>query len=182
MATATTEPLELTAGFTSSWDKTLSEYLPSLYTLEYTLAPIAGGEVLVITATSTLDTFNLRLTPTITSGLSAGTYQLIGYVKDIATSGETTTARVSTTRTTVLAAVNSIVDRRTFAEEIVADLQATYAKLAKNTISSATVNGRTYTKKDLMAIREEIAFFQNKVRSEMGGATRRIAVTFPSVT
>jgi len=44
------------------------------------------------------------------------------------------------------------------------------------------VNGRTYTKKDLMAIREEIAFFENKVRSEMGGATRRIAVTFPPVS
>ena len=72
MATATTEPLELTAGFTSNWDKTLRDYLPSLYTLEYTLAPIAGGEVLGITATSTLDTFNLRLTPAITSGLSAG--------------------------------------------------------------------------------------------------------------
>ena len=182
MATATTEPLELTAGFTSNWDKTLADYSTTLYSLKYTLTPIAGGEVTEFDATVSDGAFNIRLTPTITSALGEGTYQLIGYVEDIATSGATTTDRVSTTRTTVLAAVDSIVDRRTFAEEIVADLQATYAKLAKNTISSATVNGRTYTKKDLMAIREEIAFFQNKVRSEMGGATRRIAVTFPPVS
>ena len=182
MATATTEPLELTAGFTSNWDKTLADYSTTLYSLKYTLTPIAGGEVTEFDATVSDGAFNIRLTPTITSALGEGTHQLIGYVEDIATSGATTTDRVSVTRVKVNAPVNALTDQRTYAELTLAGLQSTYAKLAKNTISSATVNGRNYTKIDLQILRGEITFWQNKVNAEQGKSVRGIAVTFKSVS
>ena len=182
MATATTEPLELTAGFTSNWDKTLADYTTTLYSLKYTLTPIAGGAGITFTATTSAGVFNLRLTPAITSALAEGMYQLIGYVEDVATGGETTTDRVSVTRVKVNASVTALTDQRTYAELTLADLQATYSKLAKNTISSATVNGRNYTKVDLQILRGEITFWQTKVNAEQGKSVRGIAVTFKNAS
>jgi hypothetical protein len=176
------EPNQITAGFTVEWDKSLSDFPATLYTLVYTLAPLAGGEVQTITATANGSDFAVSLTPAQTAQFDSGDYQLTGFVKDIATGGVAEQVEAYVGRLNVLPGAESKDDRRTFAETVLQDLRDTYAKLAKNSISQATVNGKTYTKRDLADILTQIGYWETQVRNEQGGATKRIAVTFTRPT
>lgn len=176
------EPNQITAGFSIEWEESLSDFPATLYSLIYTLAPLAGGEVQTITATASGDDFVITLTPAQTALFGSGDYQLTGYAEDIATSGQTVKTQVYVGRLQVLAGAESTADRRTYAESVLQDLRATYAKLAKNSISQATVNGKTYTKLNLADLLAQIGYWETQVRNEQGGATKRIAVTFTRPT
>lgn len=178
MAIATTEPKTLTAGNSAAWDKSISDYPATTFLLSYALVPTAGGEAHEFSATASGSLHQVRLSPADTADFDAGDYRLIATVTDIATGGTATKVTLETLRLTVSPAPDSTVDRRTFAESILSDLQATYKKLAANSIQSATVNGRTYTRNTLAEMRDEIIYWQNQVRSETGGAVRRVAVQF----
>jgi hypothetical protein len=172
------EPNQITAGFSVEWDKSLSEYPAALYTLVYTLAPLAGGEVKTITAAANGSDFSIVLTPADTAQFDAGLYQLTGYAQDTATGGISEKDSVYVGRLEVLPGAESTSDRRTFAEIVLQSLRDTYAKLAKNSISQATVNGKTYTKLNLADLLAQIGYWETQVRNEQGGATKHIAVTF----
>lgn len=176
------EPNQITAGFSVGWTKSLSDYPATIYNLIYTLAPLAGGEVQTITATANGEDFAVELTPADTAQFGAGMYQIVGYAEDIATSGQTVKTSIYTGRLQVLAGADSTADRRTYAETTLQALRDTYAKIAANAISQATVNGKTYTKRDLIDLRTEIGYWETQVRNEQGGATKRIAVTFTRPT
>lgn len=178
MAIATTEPKTFYAGNTVNWNKSLSDYPASVYLLSYSLVPISGGESFDFSATASTDLHQIRLLPATTSSYNPGQYRLIPTVTDLATSGATTKVTLDPIRLEVYPAATSEVDRRTFAEVTLASLQETYAKLARNSIQSATVNGRTYTRSALADLRAEIIYWKNEVRSESGGAVKRIAVQF----
>ena len=172
------EPNQLTAGFSLEWEKSISDFPATLYTLAYTLAPLAGGEVQTINATASGSDFSISLTPADTAQFQAGDYQLTGFVKDIATGGVDEQTQIYVGRLQVLSGAESTADRRTYAEAVLQDLRDTYKRLAKNSISQATVNGKTYTKLNLVDLRTEIGYWETQVRNEQGGATKRIAVTF----
>jgi hypothetical protein len=177
-ATPTTEPLTFTAGFSVSWDKSLSDYPATDYLLTYVAAPIAGGEAKTITCAASVNTHEARLTPAQAAQYDAGTYRLTGYVSDIATDGETTKAVIYNGRLTVYASPYANVDTRTFAESVLADLQQTYSALAGNRLTTATVNGRTYTNRDLADLRSEIAAMESRVANDLGRKPKRILVKF----
>lgn len=178
IATPTTEPLTITAGFSVEWDKTLSDYPASTYLLTYIAVPISGGEAKTITCAADGDTHEARLTPAQSALYDAGTYRLTGYVTDIATSGATTKTTAYNGRLTVEPAPESNVDRRTFAESVLDDLRQTYAALAGNRLSQATVNGRTYTNRDLADLRAEIAAMESRLANDLGRKPKRILVKF----
>lgn len=172
------EPNQITAGFSVSWTKSLSEYPATEYSLVYTLAPLSGGEVKTVNGYASGDDFEVSLTPADTAQFDSGLYQLTGYVEDIATSGQSVKTEIYVGRLSVLAGAESNEDRRTYAETILQSLRSTYQKLVSNTVSQATVNGTTYTKRDLADLRAEMTYWENQIKNEQGGATKRIAVTF----
>lgn len=172
------EPNQITAGFSVSWTKSLSEYPATEYSLVYALAPLSGGEVKAINGTANGTDFDVSLTPSETAQFDSGLYQLTGYVEDIATSGQSVKTEIYVGRLSVLAGAESNEDRRTYAEAILQSLKETYKKLVSNTVSQATVNGTTYTKRDLADLRAEMTYWENQIKNEQGGATKRIAVTF----
>ena len=179
MSIPTKEPVSITAGDTASWNKTLSDYPANTFSLTYQLAPLAGGETTTLSSSANGTTHEVRLTAATTAGFSAGDYRLIPVVKDIANSGATNTATLSISRVTIKPPATSEVDARTTAELILGELQETYRKLARNTISTATVNGRTYTRNSMADLRAEIIYWENQVATQTGkGATRHIAVQF----
>lgn len=178
VAIPTSEPTEATAGYSVQWDKTLSDYPPASYNLVYTLAPLAGGPVTTITPTESGSTYQVRVTPEQSGAWSPGTYILTGYVTD-----GTDLFDVYHERLEVLAGPASTEDRRSFAQKMVDQLAETYKALAGNSISQASVNGKTYTKRDMEAVRREIVYWENQVRNETGaGSTRRIKVHFNATT
>ena len=177
-ATPTKEPLTLTAGFTVAWDKTFSDYPATDYLLTYIVAPIAGGESKSIVTSANGDTHESRLTPAQSAQYDAGTYQLTGYVSDIATAGATTKEIAYNGRLTIEAAPESNIDRRTYAEAVLADLRQTYAALASNRLTTASVNGHNYTNRDLADLRVEIAVMESKLANQLGRKPKRILVKF----
>lgn len=179
MAVPTTEPRVITAGDNIAFDKTLSDYSAASYLLSYVLAPIAGGDSYSFTGTPDGDTHDIRVTPATTLGFVPGDYLLTSYVTDLATSGATTAKTLESLRVLIKPAVTSeAVDRRTFAEKMVSKLQDTYSKLAGNSIQTAAINGRSYTRSNLAELRAEIVHWEDRVRNEQGGASRKIAVRF----
>lgn len=180
MAIATVEPNYFTAGNSVYWDKLISDYPASSYLLTYSLIPVAGGESFTFAASASVSTHQVRLTPAQTSAYNAGDYRLIGTLTDISTSGITTKISLDPLRVSVRPQATSTADRRTFAEITLQNLQDTYAKLSKNTLTSATINGRTYNKNKLLELREEIIYWRNQVRSESSstGAVKQIAIQF----
>lgn len=178
MSIPTKEPSSITAGDSVSWNKTLGDYPANVYNLKYRLAPIAGGATTEISASANGTTHEIRLTPADTDTYNPGDYRLIPVVTDIANSGATVTKTLETTRLTVSPAADSELDLRTNAELTIAELRETYRKLARNTISSATVNGRTYNRNSMADLRAEIVYWENKVANEQGGARKYIAVQF----
>lgn len=178
MAVATTEPRTFYSGNTVNWNKSLSDYPADEYLLSYALVPISGGEAYEFSASASGELHLIRLSPATTNGYEAGEYSLIPTVTDLDTSGATTKITLDPIRVEIYPAATSEVDRRTYAEQIVQDLQDTYKKLAANSIQSATVNGRTYTRNNLADIRAEIIYWEQQVSNESGGAVRRVAVEF----
>jgi hypothetical protein len=176
------EPKQITGGFNVDWERSLSDYPASLYTLIYTLAPIAGGSVKTIIATASGEDHAVALTGADTAQYGSGAYQLTGYAQDIATSGLAVKTEVYVGRLSVLVGADSNEDRRTYAETTLESLKSTYAKLVTNSISQATVNGKTYTKRDMVDLRTEMTYWRNQIKNEQGGATKRIAVTFTTVS
>ena len=180
MSVATSEPTQITAGFSSEWDISLGDYPASLYSLTYTLAPIGGGKPKQIASSASGDTFQIRLTPTDTEKFNAGTYQLTGYVSE---TGEDFKAQTHVSRLEVMEGANSEADRRTYAERIYSELKKAYEGLAGQTITSASVAGKQFTQKDLIDIRKEMNYWKDQIQNETGiGATKKIKVHFNPVS
>jgi hypothetical protein len=178
MAIATTEPNYFTAGNNVYWNKTLSDYPASSYLLSYKIVPIAGGEAYSFAASASGSVHQVRLTPANTAGYTAGDYLLIGTVTDLSTSGLTTKISLESTRLEIKPQPESTLDRRSFAQITLLALQDTYTKLAKSSINSGTVNGKTYTRSSLSELRSEITYWQSQINAENGGAVKHIAVKF----
>lgn len=174
----TKEPSSITAGDTVSWDKSLSDYPATEYTLTYQLAHLCGWKTIEITSTANLSTHQVRLLPVTTADFDAGDYRLIPVVKDIATSGASVTVTLDPLRVKVKPPATSDVDGRSEAEITLAQLKETYSKLSKNSLLSATVAGRTYNRYNMADLRNEIIFWENRVKNEQGGSRKHVAVTF----
>lgn len=163
------EPVEVRAGFSTTWKRRLSEYPSAEYTLKYALRKIDGsGTAKTITATEAgSTTFKATLSPSDTDGLE-GVYRLVGYVEDISTGGTSEKVVVYDSTLTVepdpLSAEPG--DLRTHARRMVDLLRAALEKLASGTISSASVNGKQYTSRSLEELRAELSRYEQKVAEE----------------
>ena len=153
--TPTIEPDKFTAGDTVNWNKTLSDYPASTHVLTYYLHPISGtGNVINITASANGNTHEVRITPATSQNYNQGDYRWHSTVTD-----NTNTYAVDTGLLTINPnfRTTTALDDRSHAERTLAYIESTIEKLSQKVISSASVNGKSYTLaniSDLMRLRD----------------------------
>ena len=159
-----TEPGEILAGDSLKWTKGLTDYPASTWTLTYHLFPRAGtGGKISITASADGENHSVSVVPATTADYLAGEYRWHSSVSD-----GTDRYNVAEGDLTIRPdpAVEATIDSRTFWRTVLDDLNGAYLRLAAQTITSASVNGRSYTLKDSGALRADIGHAQAQVRAE----------------
>jgi hypothetical protein len=149
----------------------LPGYSSATHTLRYVLRKAdGGGNSLTFAAQPDgANSYTVTLPPGLTAGIT-GQYQLTGYVTDDATGGEVTRQVVYTATVTIRPdPLTQGGDRRTFYQQMVDTLRAALLALSKGELSSTTVNGKSYNRRQLAEVRVELARFEELLRQEEGG-------------
>jgi hypothetical protein len=162
------EPQKLIAGYSVSWRKHLPAYASALFTLQYLLRRSGGNDSKLLTASpDSAFSYLIEASPSDTADLTAGDYSLTGYVTDDATGGQNIKDVVFAGMLTVLPdPVSATGDQRSFYQQMVVQLRATLLKLSSGTIATASVNGKSYTQRDLAQVRAELARFEELLANE----------------
>lgn len=177
---------KITAGFSATWRATVpADYPSSAFSLNYVFRNVETGAKQTFSATSeSLTGWKLSLTPANTTAIGAGTFTLVGYVTDDATGGTATKEVISTQTVIVHPDPTDAVeeDRRSFYARMVAKLRTALEALASGTLSSVSVNGKSYTNRNLAEVREELGRFQSLLDAEdaaaCGNGANRIYLRF----
>lgn len=181
------EPTTFISGYSVTWERDLPDYPTASYTLVYAFRRINGsGPVLVFSseAGAGLTTHVLTLTPAQSATLAADTYSVVGYVVDDATNGTTTKAQVFGGTITVQPdpATATTGDRRSHVRRMVENLQTALEKLTRGTIVTMSVQGKTWTQRNLSELRAELARYefllQQEEAAERGQQAGKIFVRF----
>lgn len=177
----TEEPTKFTAGFSETWRKTLPKFSTATHALKYVLRRMDGGSgsVTITAATDGPSTWTATFSPASTGNLEPGLYRLTGYIEDDATVGQQLREIVFSSPVNVLADPSKADgDSRSFARRMVDRLRTTLEKLATGTITSATVNGKTYNRASLGEMRAELSRFEEIVAREEGRGGHQIKARF----
>jgi hypothetical protein len=176
--TPTTEPATIVAGDTITWQKSLSDYPATTWTLKYRLLNAAGK--IDITATASGDDHLISVTSTTSAAYTAGDYDYLAWVEK---SGERVT--VGEGRITVkpnLAALNTY-DGRSPARKIYEGLLAAYqaAVTSRAFVAEYEIAGRKMKFNGKADWLTEINYWKAQVAAEdraakiaagMGGGSR----------
>jgi hypothetical protein len=165
-----TEPTQLTAGFGVSWIKTLTKFPSASHTLKYSFRTIdgKGSPVMFSALPDGGNSYSVSLSPADTAHLPAGEYLLTGYIIDDATTGATTKEVVYSGLATVKPdpLAQSIGDQRTHARRTRDLLRKAMEGLASGKMSSVSIQGKSFTQRQLSEVRSELARYEELVRVE----------------
>ena len=167
--TCPSEPTSLTAGFGTSWRRTVRGFPSASNTLNYTFRPLDGSTapVTIQAQPDGLETYKVTLTPAETATLTATTHSLTGYITDDATGGVTTKQivyqGVLSVKPDPLTAPGNLA---TDSQQILAALKDAMKKLAGKTLSSVSVNGKSYTTRNQTDLYHDIQRWEEIVRRE----------------
>jgi hypothetical protein len=158
------EPRQVLQGTTALWQRQLPEYPAPTWTLNYTLI---GPERINIVTTPNSGAHEANISPANTANWNAGHYQVYARVSDGTSIFEVNVAQP--TLQVILDPITATVptaDVRSWARKTLDLVETALASLAAKTVSSATVNGTTYTLADLDALRRMRASLQAEVLNE----------------
>ena len=144
------EPARLIKGETLLFQRVLGEYPAGTWTLNYTLL---GPTSVNITATANGATHEINVTAATTNNYHSGNYVVHARVTD-----GTSVFPVAVLHQTIeiannpLTSFTPLADVRSWARQTLDSVETALAALASKTVSSASVNGTTYTLQDLAAL------------------------------
>jgi len=181
------EPQQITAGDTVIWYRVVSDFPASEgWTLNYVLR---GPTTIKLTA-ATFQTANyvVEVADTVTADWKPGLYSIQAYVSDGTDrfSVETWFPKV-TIKPNPAAFVEGAASNLTFAQATLAAVETALLALASRKVSSASVNGQSYSIQDLTKLtalrnrmREEVQSEQDAILFAAGlGGKKNILVQFP---
>jgi len=174
-----TEPNKITAGNSASWEKSLSGYPATIWTLKYSIvSAISRYEVL---ASAIGENYTVSITNAATNNWTPGSYRLIGFV-------EKTNERVTVVDKDfeVLPNHTMPIDQRSFAEKIIEAIEATILNKATKDQLTMSINGKSITRyapEQLIAFRDrfkrEIAIEKsNRKSKQLGQVSGKMQVRF----
>ena len=157
------EPRKITAGLSYSWDKTLSDYPATAWTLAYSL--VNNANQYDVTASADGDDYAAAITKAASAAFEPGAYRLIGYVDD-----GTDRTQVYIGDLIVEPDFTKVSDRRSYAEKTLEAIEAVVAHAATKDQESITVDGQTLVRRkpaDLIMLRDR---FKREVAAEKRAA------------
>lgn len=175
MSVATTEPSEIIAGTSAIWEITNTDYPATSHALRYVLRKLDGqGGAIQLDSTSSGTAHKVSLSTATTASWTAGAYRFYAFARDTATSGATTNVKIREGNIQVLPdpAAENLGDQRSYTAQVLAELEAAYLRLSGNTVSNASANGKSYTKRDLTDLRVEIAHWRHVANEEKQAQAR----------
>lgn len=160
-------PNEFTAGDTLLIERSLTNYPASDgWTLKYSLVASDGSTnaSIVLTSTESGDEHHFTVAKATTAAYPAGKYKLTEYA-------ESTTERIQLSVRFVSILPNPATATGTsasFAAQVLKNLRDAYKALTAGGLktSSASVNGKSYSRSNLIELRDDIAYWQNVVNRE----------------
>jgi hypothetical protein len=191
LAIPTNEPQKFTAGDTVQWTKSLSDYPATLYALAYQLR--GPQEISVTASTYQTSDFLISWTAAQTAAFKPGLYSLVAFVTDLATSLTRYSIKPRFPLVTICENPANYVAgsaaNLTFAARTLAAVEATIEKLASRAVSTASVNGQTYSLQDMGKLislrqrcREEVQSEKDAISVAAGlGGKKNILVRFPYI-
>lgn len=168
----TQEPQHFTAGDTVKWDIALSDYPATSWTLTYALTPLDGaadGRITFTAAASGTD-HRVSLTPATTAAFTAGAY---GYWATVSDGTDRHLVRDGQITIHPDPATASAVDARTHARRMRDQLRDLYSKLSTRETQTGSVNGKTYTLRDLGEVQRQLTQWEWAVQAEEDRERRR---------
>ena len=160
----------LTAGFSATIKaQTSSEYPSTAFTLNIVFRnQQTGAKQTFQFSPDGLTNWVLNLTPANTTAIGAGQRTVVSYITDDETGGTATKIVIAEQIVTVGAdpTDSTATDRRSFYRRMVDTLRATLEGLASGKLSSTSVNGKSYTNRNLAEVREELARFESLLAAE----------------
>lgn len=161
-------PTTITAGDTLKWTQALDDFPASLYTLVYRLLPESGGTPIEIESTADGETHSVTVDAKDSADYVAGAYRMVAYVFDIETEAERYTQTALAGRVTILPdpASSTVADQRSESEKMLASLKTAYSALVAKNVSATTIDGNTYTLRNLDELQRQIAYWTRKVAAE----------------
>ena len=166
---------KLTAGRRWYWEESLSDYAPSLYTLEIILKK-ADGSPAKITTSESSGNHLVDVAALTTAAFTAGYFVYSAYVFEIAT--PTNIIQIESGIVEILADPIQSGDVRTFAQKVVDKLEAVILAVSGNTMSSVSIDGRTYTYKDEMELIKKLEYWQAQAGLSIRKKRQRILTQF----
>ena len=157
------EPRKITAGLSYSWDKSLTDYPATAWTLAYSI--VNNAEQYDVTASADGDGYDVAITKAATAVYEPGAYRLIGYVDD-----GTDRKQVYIGDLIVEPDFTNVSDRRSYAEKTLEAIEALIANAASKDQESVTVDGQTLVRRkpvDLIMLRDR---FKREVAAEKRAA------------
>lgn len=186
------EPNRFTSGETVQWSRSSSEFPSTSYTLTYQFRG-PTQEFQTVGAVYQTSNYLMTLTAVQTALLGAGKYSIAAFVVDIATGLLRYTFRTRFPFFDVLPNpakyVEGSSDNLTWAAKNLVAIEATLLKLNSRQVSSASVNGQSYSLQNINELLKMRNRMKEIIRSEEDainvaaglGAKKNILVRFPYV-
>ena len=181
------EPQQITAGDTIVWYRVVSDFPASEgWTLKYVLR---GPTTINLTATTfQTSNYKVEVADTVTADWKPGLYSMVAFVEN---GSERFTVETWFPKLTIkpnpAAYVEGSASNLTFAQATLAAVESALLALASRKVSSASVNGQSYSIQDITKLtalrnrmREEVQSEQDAILFAAGlGGKKNILVQFP---
>lgn len=155
-------PKLIEAGNSYIFTESYSQYPATLWTMKFVLNnTMTGAPTTVIAGASGLN-FLVTLTTTITSALTAGLYDWVEYLTEIASSQRTTG---NTGSLNVIADISQPI-APSFAQAMVTQLETIIQQLASAAFQTVNFAGQSYTPKDITKLQQDHTYWQATVFRE----------------
>lgn len=173
----TREPTEHQAGTTLRFDRTLSDFPASDWTLAYSLRSSDGANAPIeITATADGNTHSVSVTAADSQIWNAGEYLMIGYVTEISGDEVYQVYRDLIQITPWLGGTEPI-EWRTYAQRMLALIESVLSGALSRRDVSYSINGHSFSAKTDADLLEARAYFKAEVAKEQNGGRRRKILT-----
>ncbi|MEM9782807.1 MAG: hypothetical protein AAF899_10045 [Pseudomonadota bacterium] len=177
-AIPTVEPSRLRAGETWAWDRPdLAAYASAAYTVTYTLRPVGGGAIIVLTAGVVDGALEVRMAASATGVVAPGDYEMTGQV---VRNADLHTVTLGLWHVFIDAAADSTADARSHDEKMLAAIEATLEGRAVKDVESYSIEGRALTRipfAELERLRQGYARRVARARGRGGIAQRAVCFT-----
>ena len=184
------EPQQFTAGDTINWVRTLDNYPASSgWTLSYVLR--GPTTIKVNAATYQTSDYIVSIPANTTANYKDGLYSIQAYVSNSGGYRYTvpTWVPLTTIRPDPAKYVDGAFDNLTFAQRTLAAVEAAIFGLSSRKVSSASVNGQSYSIQDLFKLqslrqrcREEVRSEQDAINTAAGlGVSKNVLVRYPPI-